>query len=130
MADINNFIFSGRLTTDTELKLSENGKSYCRFCVATQRFGVENASFINCTAFGHNAEFISKYLGKGSPVVVEGNVDISSYQKDGETRYATQVMVQNIQSFKVNNNVSENNTSNNVNSKEEFVPVEDDDLPF
>lgn len=130
MADINNFIFSGRLTTDTELKSSENGKSYCRFCVATQRFRAENASFINCTAFGHNAEFISKYLGKGSPVVVEGNVDISSYQKDGETRYATQVMVQSIQSFKVNNNVSENNTSNNVNSKEEFVPVEDDDLPF
>ena len=89
---------TGRLTKDPEIRENGNTK-VAKFTIASQRNfknadGKYEADFINCTAFGKNAEFISKYFSKGSQICVEGRINTSSYtNKDGNKVFTTDVTV-------------------------------------
>ena len=89
---------TGRLTKDPEIRENGNTK-VAKFTVASQRNfknadGKYEADFINCTAFGKNAEFISKYFSKGSQICVEGRINTGSYtNKDGNKVFTTDVTV-------------------------------------
>jgi single-strand DNA-binding protein len=48
------------------------------------------------TQFGPAAEHSGRYLGKGSEVYVEGRIESSAYEKDGETRWSTDFIVERI----------------------------------
>lgn len=80
----------GRLTRDPEMRATSN-TTVTRFTVATDR--KEGADFIACTAFGKTAENISKYFKKGNRIAVFGSIRTSSYEKDGQKRYTTEVWV-------------------------------------
>lgn len=54
----------------------------------------QDTDFIQCVAFGRVGEFAAKYLHKGQRIIVEGRLQTSRYvDKDGITRYSTQVVV-------------------------------------
>lgn len=92
---MNKAVITGRLTKDIVL----SDKGVAKFTVASQRNfknadGKYEADFINCTAFGKNAEFISKYFSKGSQICVEGRINTGSYtNKDGNKVFTTDVAV-------------------------------------
>ena len=95
---MNKVILVGRLTTKPEL--SSAGKNvWSRFCVAINRpykneDGTRTADFINCVAFGKNAENISTYLEKGSLISLSGSIQTSTYKdKDGNNRSNVEVNV-------------------------------------
>lgn len=101
---MNQVILSGRFTKDPEVRYSQGSEpmAVARFTLAVDRKikqeGGQNADFIQCVAFRKTAEFIEKYLHKGSKVIVSGRWQTGSYQnKDGVTVYTNDCMVDSIE---------------------------------
>lgn len=88
----------GRLTRDPELKMTNSGTAYCKFCLAVNRpFDTDKkADFINCVAWKGQAENLAKYMRKGYQVGVTGSIQTGSYQKNGVTNYTTEIMANQI----------------------------------
>ena len=68
------------------------GNNNCKFTVAVNRFK-EGADFINCVAFGKTADTIAQYLTKGNPIALEGRIQTGSYDKNGQTVFTTDIIV-------------------------------------
>ena len=124
----------GRLTRDVEVTYTQSGKAYARFSIAVSR-GTSNrdeVDFINCIAWEKRAETISQYFKKGSRILVHGRITTGSYEKNGETRYTTDVVVNNFDFIETKS--SEGNYGNNFSKNEPTVvdePVDsEDDFPF
>ena len=124
----------GRLTRDVEVTYTQSGKAYARFSIAVSR-GTSNrdeVDFINCIAWEKRAETISQYFKKGSRILVQGRITTGSYEKNGETRYTTDVVVNNFDFIETKS--SEGNYGNNFSKNEPTVVDEqvdsEDDFPF
>ena len=95
---MNKALLVGRLTRDPELRTTPGGMAVTRFTIAisepfTNRNGERETNFINCTAWGRQADNISKYCHKGSLVSAEGRIQTRSYDgQDGNKRYVTEVV--------------------------------------
>lgn len=94
----NKCILMGRITKDVELKATQAGNSVVTFTVAvdrsyTEKDGTRGTDFINCVAWRQTAEFIQKYFGKGSLILLEGEIRTRNYKdNDGRTVYVTEVV--------------------------------------
>lgn len=77
---MNHIIIMGRLTKDPEVSSSTSGTTYARYTIAVDRKykkdGQQNTDFFPCTSFGKQAEFVEKYLKKGTKVVLSGEMNI------------------------------------------------------
>lgn len=100
---MNKVSITGRMVKDPEVRYAQNEKAtaIARFTLAVNRKhkqeGQPNADFINCVAFGHDAEFIEKYFRKGMKAEVSGRIQTGSYKnKDGQTVYTTDIFVEEI----------------------------------
>ena len=101
---MNKVILMGRLTRDPEVRYSQGASqtAVARFSVAVdrrfKREGEPDADFFNCTAFGKQAEFIERYLHKGTKIVLSGRIQNDNYtNKDGQMVYSVRVMVDEIE---------------------------------
>ena len=94
---MNKVILKGRLTATPELKSTTSDIYVTDFSVAVnRRFNKEQTDFINCQAWRQTAEFITKYFTKGQEILVSGELHIEKWDKDGETRYSTRVVVDEV----------------------------------
>ncbi|MCL2312055.1 MAG: single-stranded DNA-binding protein [Firmicutes bacterium] len=97
---LNNVILMGRLTTDPELKYTQNGIAYTKFCLAVERPSKKDAEkktdFIDCSAWRGTAEFICSYFQKGSLIAIEGSIQTNLSEKYGEKRKFTDVLVNRV----------------------------------
>lgn len=136
---MNKVILIGRLVADPELKNSESGLAVARYRLAVDRkYKKDNerqADFINCVTFGKSAEFVERYLHKGTKIAVTGRLQTGSYEKDGQTHYTTDVIVEEhefCESRQQSNNA--NSTASDPLDFQGFDEVNvvdvDDDLPF
>lgn len=94
----NKVILIGRLVKDAEVKYVSSGKAVATFTLAVDRPTAKGeqkeADFINCVAWDKTGETIGNYTQKGSKILVDGRLQIRSYEaKDGGKRYATEVIV-------------------------------------
>jgi single-strand DNA-binding protein len=125
---MNNFIGMGRLTKDPEISTSTSGTEIAKFSIAVdrkfKRDGQPTADFFNCTCFKAQAQFVEKYLKKGTKILVSGPIQIDSYTtKTGEKKISVTVMVNEIE-FAESKAKEEDKT-------EKFLEVADiADLPF
>ncbi|MER3414533.1 MAG: single-stranded DNA-binding protein [Armatimonadota bacterium] len=101
---LNCVCLTGRLTRDPELRTTTTGKQVVSFTVAVQkRFKPQDdsqpdASFIDCVAWGQQAEFLGNYGTKGRMVGVTGRLEQRRYQaQDGTNRNVVEVVVYDIQ---------------------------------
>ena len=100
---MNKVMMMGRLTRDPEERVAQGtGNSVAKFSLAVDRpfkkEGQPDADFFNCTTFGKRAEFVGKYLKKGSKVVIVGSLQNNNYtDKNGVQRYDMQIMVDEIE---------------------------------
>ena len=100
---MNRVILMGRLTRDPEVRYSqgENAMAIARYTLAVDRRSGRNSNsdgnntdFINCVAFGRQAEFAEKYLRKGVKMLITGRIQTGSYtNKDGVRVYTTDIVV-------------------------------------
>lgn len=102
---MNKVILIGNLTADPQARTTNGGKSQSNFRIAVQRRftnaqGIREADFINCIAWGTQADFVNSYMVKGRRVAVEGSLQIRSYEaQDGSKRYATEVICQSVEAI-------------------------------
>ena len=124
-------IIIGRTCATPELRTTPNGTSVCSFTVAVDRAfknadGERVTDFINCVAYRNNAEFISKFFHKGSPIGLQGNIQTRSYtDKEGNKRTVTEIVVD-----KAFFTGSKEKTAVEVESPVQSEFGESDDLPF
>ena len=89
------------MVREPEIRYSQGENTTCiaRYTLAVDRKfkqeGQPNADFINCIAFGKLGEFAEKYLHKGTKIAVVGRIQTGSYKnKDGNTVYTTDIVVE------------------------------------
>ena len=94
---INRVILTGRITSDIELRRTNDGTPYTFFTIAVnRRSGNDQTDFISCVAWRQTAELMNNYLNKGSLIGVEGRLEVYSRQEEGRYENRTNVQVSNI----------------------------------
>lgn len=120
---LNKVILQGNLCRDNEIN-----NDVLRNTIAVSRNYVKEgeerqSDFISIVSFGKQAEFINKYFQKGSPIIIEGHIQTGSYEKEGEKKYTTDIIVESVNFVGSKNNKDKEDVNNTtINS--------DDDLPF
>ena len=103
----NRWIGTGRTTKDWELRTTPTGTTIARNSLAVDSGYGDNkrTDFINLVAFGKTAENLEKYGFKGQKLLVEGRLQIGSYEKDGVKHSTTDIIIDRSEflSFKDNN---------------------------
>ena len=100
---MNRIILLGRLVKDPDVKVTTSGKTVCTFTLAVVRpfqgkNGQREADFINVITFNKTAELCGNSLKKGHRALVEGRLQIRSYDgKDGQKHYATEVVADRVE---------------------------------
>jgi single-strand DNA-binding protein len=106
MANLNKVLLIGRLTADPEVRYTASGLNIAslRMAVNNYRKGpdgnrIEEACFIDCTAFGKTGELAQQYLKKGRQVFIEGHLRFEQWddKNTGQKRSKHTVTVDNIQ---------------------------------
>ena len=94
----------GRLTRDPEVRYTQSGKVVCQFTLAVDRFttnaeGQREADFVPVVVWGKIGELCGNSLAKGSRALVDGRLQIRSYEaKDGSgKRWVTEVIAGAVQ---------------------------------
>ena len=125
---MNKIILTGRLTKNAELSyLPGVGVAKMAFSLAVERNyqkdkNNKKVDFINCEMLGKHTENLVQYITKGKAILVEGELNIEQYEKDGEKRSYTKVKVDKLEFLS-----SSNNEQREVNS---FKEISNDDIPF
>lgn len=99
---MNKVILMGRLTKDVDLRYtSQSNVAVGRFTVAVERRVKpgedKQADFISCKAFGKTAENIATYFKKGHRILLTGNLQTGSYEKEGQKHFTCDVLVENFE---------------------------------
>jgi single-strand DNA-binding protein len=135
---MNKVILLGNFTRDPEIKYAQGSNTaIARFSLAVsrrfKREGEPETDFFNCTAFGKTAEFIEKYMHKGSKAALVGRVENDNYtNKNGEKVYSVKVLVDEIE-FAERKQQDGGNANTATNDDDDFVQVDMNavgDLPF
>lgn len=153
----NKVILIGRMVKDPELKQTQSGATVTNFTIAVDRKynkGEEKQTdFINVNAWRQAAEFICKYFGKGSAILIDGELQTRSWtDQQGQKRYATDVVAHEVTFCEAKKASETNDTTQEQNAAQggftalsgympdaykpaksasvEFEPVDDSTLPF
>ena len=100
---MNRIILLGRLVKDPDVKVTISGKTVCTFTLAVDRpfsgkDGKREADFINIQTWNKTAELIGIYVSKGQRLLVDGRLQIRSYDgKDGNKHYVTEVIADRVE---------------------------------
>ncbi|RIL95417.1 single-stranded DNA-binding protein [Staphylococcus chromogenes] len=94
----NSVILTGRITKDLELKPAGQTQ-VTNFSMAVDNpFKKDDASFFDIVAFGKTAELLNNYCGKGSKILIEGNLKQDRFQdKQGNNRSAVRVITNRVE---------------------------------
>ena len=126
---INSFILQCRLTKDVEYGTTNSGVAYANFSVAWNEKYNENEQqlFMNCRAWRGTADLLNKYFKKGDELVIEGKLITETYEKDGQNKSITRMVVDRVH-FTYGKKLNDNQGQG-----QELTPVDDetaDNLPF
>ena len=145
MSGVNKVILVGRLGKDPEVRHLENGATVANFSIATsetykdRQTGErrEQTEWHNVVLWRGLAEVAEKYVKKGDMIYIEGKLRTRSWEKDGITRYTTEVVGDNMTMLGGGNT---NNSGGGMTSpnqmeqpgQESDMPMDSasDDLPF
>ena len=93
----------GNLGIDPETRFMPDGKQVTKFRMAVNRSfinkdgdTIEDTQWFNVEAWSGYAKVVEKYLKSGDRVYIEGRLRTEEYEKDGETKYFTKVVVQEL----------------------------------
>ncbi len=143
--DYNKVILLGRLTRDPEVKYLSSGTAFCSFGIATNRhYNAQNGErqqevcFVDCKAFGRQAEIIGDYVVKGSPLLIDGRLSFYQYEdENGQNRSKLSVIAERVQLMGRRGNgdsppeeIPEVETSAESKEPDKQPPSQEEDIPF
>ncbi|MBQ7873739.1 MAG: single-stranded DNA-binding protein [Oscillospiraceae bacterium] len=143
---MNGVYLIGRLAADPELRQTGSGVPVTSFTVAVDRpysKGERQTDWIDIVAWRSTAEFICKYFGKGSPIVIKGRIETRNFEdKQGSKRKSVEVVAEEVE-FVPRNTAGGSVTPQERDltagsetyypaeiSPEGFAVVDDEDVPF
>jgi len=134
MAGVNKVILVGNLGKDPEVKHLDNGVAVANFSLATtenyknkEGEKVSQTEWHNIVLWRGLAEVAEKYLKKGSSVYIEGKIKTRKWEdKDGNTRYNTEILADNMTML----GGKKDSQENPINPSQETASDKADDLPF
>ena len=101
MKGLNKVQLIGNLGKDPEIRFTPEGKQVAKFSMAVNRTfknkegdSIEDTQWFNIEAWTGLAKVVEEHLKKGDRIYIEGRLKTESYDKDGETKYFTKVVVQ------------------------------------
>ncbi|MDG2022624.1 MAG: single-stranded DNA-binding protein [Phycisphaerales bacterium] len=105
MPSFNQVILIGNLTRDVELRHTPSNQTVANIGMAMNRQYQtkdgerrEEVTFVDCEAWGRQAEVMAQYLSKGRPVMIQGRLKLDTWQdKEGGNRSKLKVVVENFQ---------------------------------
>ena len=132
---LNSVSLIGRLGADPEVRYTGEGKAICEVSVACSEKYKDNETteWFRCTCFGAGAENMANICTKGSLVYISGKLRTESYEKDGEKKFSTKVIVREwkILASGKSSGDSEPAPKGNGGAKKGGKPPADDDMiPF
>lgn len=135
---LNKILLQGRLTKDPELRHTQIGKAVCSFTLAVKRDykgsgGSEQTDFIDCVAWEHKGEFVSRWFHKGEMMIVCGRLESRDWQDtQGNKRRSWEIICESINFCdKKANAESQNPAAEQPIAADDFQDVSDDgDVPF
>jgi len=136
MAGINKVILVGRLGRDPEVRYTSDGRAVTNFSIATSDEWKdkdtgekkERTEWHRIVAFGKLGEICGEYLSKGRQVYIEGKLQTRSWEKDGVTRYTTEIVAGDVQ-FLGGRDFNESGPPPEAPGPMNSAP-EEDDIPF
>jgi single-strand DNA-binding protein len=153
--NINRVVLTGNLTRDPELRSTGGGLAVCKLGLAvnTRRKNgqtgqwEEKPNYFRVTVFGAQGENCHKYLSKGRPVAIDGRLEWSQYEREGQKVESVDIIADTVQFLGGGNeagNGNGNGFSSSVRATESDVPIDsgdfqpaavgsgaaDDDIPF
>ena len=133
----------GRAAQDPTFFPGEEGKSpLCNLNLAVSRArdkeGNRSADFIPCKIWGKGAEIINQYVKKGQALLINGRIQTGKYEKEGQTHYTTDVVIENFEFVNTRNSATsaganDGAEANNAASEGGFMEIPDgieDEIPF
>jgi single-strand DNA-binding protein len=144
MSGVNKVILVGRLGKDPEVRNLENGATVANFTMATSETYKDKTTgekkeitdWHNIVLWRGLAEIAQKYVHKGDLIYIEGKIRTRSWEKDGITRYTTEIIGDNMTMLSTRGSSSGTTASPNEGyssapSKGDSLPSGgSDDLPF
>ena len=106
MSSYNKVILMGNLTRDPETRVTPSGMSICKIGLAVNRVTTtqdgnkkEEVTYVDCDAFGKQAETISRWMSKGKGILIEGRLRLDQWddKATGQPRSKLGVVVENFQ---------------------------------
>ena len=104
--NLNRVLLGGNLTRDPQVRLFANERAVADFGLAINRRSKaadgqqkDETTFVDCEAWGRDAELISQYLTKGSPIFIEGRLRLDTWddKKDGSKHSKLKIVVERFQ---------------------------------
>lgn len=146
---MNRVVLVGRITKDPDLRYTSSQIAVVSFTIAVNRTyqkqnGEREADFINCVVWRTQAENLAKFVKKGQLIGVDGRIQTRTYEQDGQTRYVTEVLCDQItflepkssSNSNSNNEFNKNNDVKNEPEEDDFykstekLNISEEDLPF
>ena len=131
---MNKVVLTGRLVKDSELNyIGATGTPKMVFSLAVERNyqkdkNNKKVDFINCEQLGKHVENLCQYVTKGKQILVEGELNIDNYEKDGEKRSFTKVKVDRLEFL--GGATTEKKTNTDTLEFTDFQEVDNDEIPF
>ena len=106
MASVNMAIVVGFVGDDPRINQAQSGRKVASFSLATTEKGYttqngqqipDRTEWHNIVCWGKTAEVVERYVRKGSSLYIQGKIRTRSYEKDGQTRYMTEIECESMQ---------------------------------
>jgi len=145
MSGVNKVILVGRLGKDPEVRHLENGATVANFSMATSETYKDKTTgdrkeiteWHNIVLWRGLADVASKYLHKGDMVYIEGKLRTRSWEKEGVTRYTTEIVGDNMTMLSTkpsgggSSDYAPSSANSSQGSSDDFKSADStDDLPF
>jgi len=140
---LNRVMILGNLGADPELRTTQGGQAILKLRIATTENYLdksntrqERTEWHSATVWGKRGEALAKILTKGDRIFVEGSLRTSSYEKDGEKRYRTEIVASNVilgggkRGESTERPAPRTAAAPATATKDDFGEYSDDDVPF
>jgi single-strand DNA-binding protein len=135
--NINRVVLTGNLTRDPDLRATPGGLSICKLGIAvnTRKKSSsgdweEKPNFFRVTVFGKQAENCAQYLKKGRPVAIDGRLEWSTWETEGQKRESVDIIADSVQFLAGRDDAGGNGNgySSGVQPTESDVPIDSSDF--
>jgi single-strand DNA-binding protein len=133
---MNNWIGTGRLTNDPELKYLNSGTPVCSFTLAVDRArkdaqGNKQTDFVRVIAWQKLGELCAQYLAKGRKALVTGELQSRTYEnREGHKVQVWEINANGVEFLDRGEQQQTTTQSSSMQKATDYDPFADDDLPF